>query len=304
VAETIDLSIEERAALDQLSQAAERRDLYALLGVNPKANAEDIQKAFYERSRRWHPDRFFRRELGEYREKLDQVFVTTTEAYRILSDGESRSRYDATRSPARPAPAPSTADSGSEKPKARVANRALDEMRNQLKERLAKAKQLHVEGMAALAEGNVMKASSALSLAMTYDPQNLQYKKDAEVARKKARLIQAKQFVTAAENAESFANHKEALSNYLKAIEFGLREARPFYRAGLLVKKIDDDTKGAIQHLRNAVSLEPNNIEYRQSLGDLYLEVGLGTSARAQFEHILTIDKSNAKAKEGLKAIQ
>jgi curved DNA-binding protein CbpA len=309
----IDLSAAERETLTQLAVIAESRDHYALLGVVPGAPASDIQRAFYERSRSWHPDRFFRKELGPFREKLDQVFLAVTESYRILSNPATRAAYDRTRpaAPARPAPrAPGAAAAASgpaaarlPRPPDRAMSKAVEEMRNQLKERLSRAAALHAEGMAALKDGHVVKASNALSMALTFDPNNAQYKADAESARREARIVQAKQFLAAAENAESFANHRQAQASYQKAIEYGLREARVYYRLGLLTKKLDEDSKAAMQHLRQAVALDGENVEFRIVLAELYVETGMQTSARAQYEHILSLDKSNSKAKDGLKAL-
>ncbi|MFM2248359.1 MAG: hypothetical protein RL071_4434 [Pseudomonadota bacterium] len=307
----IDLSAAERETLTQLAVIAESRDHYALLGVVPGAPASDIQRAFYERSRSWHPDRFFRKELGPFREKLDQVFLAVTESYRILSNPATRAAYDRTRpaAPARPAPrAPAAAAGGPAparlpRPPDRAMSKAVEEMRNQLKERLSRAAALHAEGMAALKDGHVVKASNALSMALTFDPNNAQYKADADSARREARIVQAKQFLAAAENAESFANHRQAQASYQKAIEYGLREARVYYRLGLLTKKLDEDSKAAMQHLRQAVALDGENVEFRIVLAELYVETGMQTSARAQYEHILSLDKSNSKAKDGLKAL-
>lgn len=305
----IDLTADERAQLSAMAQHAAARDHYALLNAKPTASAAELQQAFYQISRTWHPDRFFRRELGEYREVLDTVFLAVTESYRILSNPVSRLTYDRAR-PAAPSGAARTATADPSRPSPRPAPRldravskAMLEMRAQLKERLQKAATLHAEGVAARAEGQVLKASNAFSMALTYDPKNEQYKTDAEEAKKAARLHQARQAIAAAENAESFANHRQAHDGYRRAIEFGLREARAFYRLGVLTKKLDEDTKAAVQHLRQAVALDGDNLEYRLTLAEMYTEAGMATSARAQYEHILSVDKTNSKAKESLKEL-
>lgn len=304
----IDLTADERAQLSALAQHAAARDHYALLNAKPTASAAELQQAFYQISRTWHPDRFFRRELGAYREVLETVFLAVTESYRILSNPVTRLTYDRGR-PAAPS-ASSRAAADPSRPAARPAPRldravskAMLEMRAQLKERLQKAAALHAEGVAARAEGNVLKASNAFSMALTYDPKNEQYKLDAEEGKKAARLHQARQAIAAAENAESFANHRQAHDSYRRAIEYGLRDARAYYRLGVLTKKLDEDVKGAMQHLRQAVALDGDNLEFRLTLAELYTEAGMATSARAQYEHILSVDKTNSKAKESLKEL-
>ena len=89
----IDLSADERVRLDELHALAMTATFYELLGVPTDADSKAVQRAYYELSRTWHPDRFFRRDLGPYTERLEFVFTTMTRAYRTLSDNTARSRY-------------------------------------------------------------------------------------------------------------------------------------------------------------------------------------------------------------------
>ena len=87
------LTAEERAKIDALHDVATNSTYFELLGVPPEADPRQVQKAYYDLSRSWHPDRFFRREMGEYGERLEMVFATITKAYRTLSDETARTRY-------------------------------------------------------------------------------------------------------------------------------------------------------------------------------------------------------------------
>ncbi len=62
-------------------------DLYAVLGVTNKATPEDIKRAFRELSKQWHPD-VCKEDGAELR------FKQINEAYKILSDPESRVQYE------------------------------------------------------------------------------------------------------------------------------------------------------------------------------------------------------------------
>ncbi len=90
----IALSPEEQASLDQLHTLSEEGTFYELLGVPPDAEREAIQQAFYDLSRQWHPDRFFRKDLGDYEERVEAVFVAITEAWRTLGNDAGRYAYD------------------------------------------------------------------------------------------------------------------------------------------------------------------------------------------------------------------
>jgi molecular chaperone DnaJ len=64
------------------------RDYYEVLGVDRKASADEIKKAYRELARKWHPDRNPDDEAAEERFKEIQG------AYDVLSDDEKRKQYD------------------------------------------------------------------------------------------------------------------------------------------------------------------------------------------------------------------
>ncbi|XP_052047072.1 dnaJ homolog subfamily C member 4 isoform X4 [Apodemus sylvaticus] len=61
---------------------------YELLGVHPRASAEEVKRAFFTKSKELHPDR----DPGN--PALHSRFVELNEAYRVLSREESRRNYD------------------------------------------------------------------------------------------------------------------------------------------------------------------------------------------------------------------
>jgi curved DNA-binding protein len=62
-------------------------DLYATLGVGRTASRDEIQRAYRTLARRYHPD--INKDPG-----AEDVFKDVTEAYDVLSDPETRRRYD------------------------------------------------------------------------------------------------------------------------------------------------------------------------------------------------------------------
>jgi curved DNA-binding protein CbpA len=90
---------EEQEAIEALYELILTGDNYAVLGVSPDADVAHIRRAYYGMSRSWHPDQFYRRAIGEWRERIDEVFAGINRAYQVLSDPESRAAYDAGREP-------------------------------------------------------------------------------------------------------------------------------------------------------------------------------------------------------------
>ena len=91
------LTSTEEASLEKLWTLTQGGDHYEILGVEDTAERSDIQQAYYTLSRQWHPDRFFRVDLGEQGERLEAVFIAITEAYRTLSNDSARRAYDVQR---------------------------------------------------------------------------------------------------------------------------------------------------------------------------------------------------------------
>ena len=67
---------------------AARRDPYSVLGVEKKASAGDIKKAYRKLARQYHPDR------NPDDEKAEERFKEISEAHDVLSDPEKRAAYD------------------------------------------------------------------------------------------------------------------------------------------------------------------------------------------------------------------
>jgi DnaJ-domain-containing protein 1 len=57
---------------------------HTLLGVAPDADSATIKRAFAAASKELHPDRYFGKDLGGYRDKLAQIFARITEAVQAL----------------------------------------------------------------------------------------------------------------------------------------------------------------------------------------------------------------------------
>ncbi|WP_459128649.1 molecular chaperone DnaJ [Guggenheimella bovis] len=64
------------------------RDYYEVLGVDKKASAEEIKKAYRKLAMQYHPDR------NPDNKEAEAKFKEINEAYEVLSNEEKRSRYD------------------------------------------------------------------------------------------------------------------------------------------------------------------------------------------------------------------
>ncbi len=134
----IELSAELQRELVAFARTLPVGSHYVALGLERGAAPERIREAFSERSRRFHPDRFFGRNLGGFEPLLHQVYKRVVVAYEVLRQPESRARYDrgldaaqlrqVAPSGTRPRPAPERA--GSLRSRARrLGNSVLSDLR-------------------------------------------------------------------------------------------------------------------------------------------------------------------------------
>ncbi|MFZ9292412.1 MAG: DnaJ domain-containing protein, partial [Ilumatobacteraceae bacterium] len=63
-------------------------DFYEILGVDRRASADEIKKAYRKRARELHPD------ANPDDPTAEDRFKELSRAYEVLSDAESRARYD------------------------------------------------------------------------------------------------------------------------------------------------------------------------------------------------------------------
>src|SRR4051794_32256535 len=90
----IDLPADMQRELRDLEARGGRITHYELIGVAADADGGAIRRAYLEKSKRFHPDAWYRKELGEFGPLLSKWFQRLAGAYETLSDEESRADYD------------------------------------------------------------------------------------------------------------------------------------------------------------------------------------------------------------------
>lgn len=368
----IDLTPAQMEELDRMVECVDQDDLYGLLRVGPDADANAIQKAYYELSRSWHPDRFFRKKLGEYGERLETAFVGVTQAYKTLTDPVKRKNYDREHrarlekrrteeqeaearaerqrrreerkqaeergevsTPPRTDAAPRQRSSvvrSSERTERRrdrdgpsirerlaqnsqrrsgsslgvtdrLRSRMMEQVREQVGERLRKARTFYEAGKADYEGGRILKAASNLKLALEFDPENSEYQDLYEKVEQESRKVRIISLVNQGEQAESYQQVKQAIQAYRDAVELAPTEGKVYFRLARLVRMDEGDDREALRLFREAVLRSPGNTEYRLGLGQLYKELGMRLNARREFQAVLDKDAGNAEARAAMKEL-
>ena len=89
----IDLTAEQARRIDEFYATLEGRDAFELLEVTRDADKKEIKRAYFKLSKEFHPDRFFQKNIGPYKERLSKIFQSIKNAFELLSDDARRNAY-------------------------------------------------------------------------------------------------------------------------------------------------------------------------------------------------------------------
>lgn len=95
LAEDVELDVETRRRVLLMHRSLDRTNHYALLGVSPKVDRKELKRAYFELAAKVHPDRYFRKNLGSFKQRMEIVFGRLTIAHDILTNKDKRAEYDA-----------------------------------------------------------------------------------------------------------------------------------------------------------------------------------------------------------------
>ncbi len=91
-----DLTEEQKKRILHVEAHLDDWNHYTLLGVKRTASTADIKTGYFKASKEFHPDTFFRKDIGKYAERVDRIFRAMKAAYDVLSKAPIRVAYDET----------------------------------------------------------------------------------------------------------------------------------------------------------------------------------------------------------------
>jgi curved DNA-binding protein CbpA len=304
LSEEVDLPVERKREI-LAREAALGQDHYTFLGLKPGASAKEISGAYHEASRVFHPDRYFGKQLGSYKARLERVFRRLAEAHATLTDDAKRDAYlkanprlRVAAASAGPARAPSSADDA-----ARQAERRARLARHPYLARGAKAKTLVEEAKSQLQSGTPERALGLLHMANKLDPRHnpgasvrneAQAQKNAE--RMKAEFERAKEAVALGDAAAAVTAYRAILALDPTSHEAALSCAQLLFRAG--------EPAEARPLAQTAVQLRPDHVPSLVLLGTVCGQLGMNKVARRHLEAALERDADNVEAKQLLKKLR
>lgn len=301
----LDLTAERQHELLALEQQARAADPRAVLGLPKTATLDEVKAAYFELSRRLHPDQFFRKRLGSFQGKVDQIFTRVTQAFQEL-----------TRPPAVGPPAPGGAVTAAMAPPAAELPELADalpalETDLELPETGALASESpaadpEITGrprerfQKALARHKWAAAAEALAALALEDPNALDVPKlRAELGRREGEA-EAKLAFEKGNAAAQKPDWAEAFKLYERASTLDPRNPVYVERAARALM-YDGDLKEAKRLAERAIELKADDPLSHLTLANVFLRAGMERNARREFELALKLDPKNDFAKSQLR---
>ena len=258
----------------------ETASYFEVLGVDRSGDARDIKRAYFKLSKEFHPDRYFRRNIGDYGARLDRIFKKVVEAYELLSDPTTRSEIESTLGSApsavgleegsyRGAETGRTESLGREKKPSgyrtptRMEN--LERLRRRFKvpkkvlaERQFKAGQFYQAAQVAAYQDNWLEAAASARLAIAFDPWSRKFKEGFADIQSQVHRVRADELLAQAEDAGS---QEDALKLLEEALHYRPMDPAANARAARLALDVNDVDR-ALEYAENACELEPQSASY------------------------------------------
>lgn len=90
----IELSLDQLQRIELFFHTLEQRNAFQTLEIDHHADAKTVKKAYFKLSKEFHPDRYFGKSIGDYKQKLIQIFQSVKSAFELLSDTTRREAYE------------------------------------------------------------------------------------------------------------------------------------------------------------------------------------------------------------------
>ena len=271
------------------------RDDWTVLGLKPGATAEAVKLAYFDASRVFHPDRYYGKNLGSFRARLERIFQRLSEAHETLTEALRHARPPASTaatyvvSRERPSGSATGPDPRAEERRARLARHPylrskaqagalVEEAQRHM--RTAPEKALHLLEQAKALGGHAGKDRA------------LEVEAKQELASRRSE-DEMKKGSDAAQGGDAAA----AAQAYARASELDPHRPDAAYEAARWLLKAGRPLAEARGLAQRAVTLRADHLQSQLLLAEICIRMGMGSVARRHLEAALKLDPGNAKAK-------
>ena len=306
----VDLPEAFQREIRELARALPTRTYYDVLGVRHDAESADIRDAFFERSKTYHPDRYFKKELGPYSELLNEIYKRIVAAHDVLRDPKLRGAYDRSLTPttaeARPLPPPASI-SARPSPGGRGSSLRsrlglqspglmLVSLQRQLEQSRARAK---FEAAMLQKDGGERARRSWSSLAPASTRREKKYHDEPPSSAARERSADGAAQGRDAARGRSRGGRRAARGS----AQLCPTDAGPKVKLADLLFTIGDELEKAALYAERAVSLEEENVRFRKRAGEIYRKAVDEAKARKHLQRAWELDPMDKEIRQALQTL-
>jgi tetratricopeptide (TPR) repeat protein len=324
LSEDVEISVERRKEILVLEEAVDSKNFFELLGVDVKTPAADVKAAYYEMSRKFHPDKYFQKNLGSFRARLERVFRQLTLAQETLTNATKRAAYlkanpragqvtqvskasevakttSSSSTPSKePVNAPPTADELKREEERNVERRSRL-ARHPYLAKGQKVKELVKKAQDLARKGEWSQAFAQANAATQIDPLNREALKVLSEARMRNEFERAEAEFQKGQKAQEDERFALALAAFKTALSICPQHARAAYMIGLLALEKGADLQEAQSFAQKAVESDPKQADHQLLLARIHDRMGAKALAKKYYEEVLRLEPKNEEAKKHVK---
>lgn len=308
LAEPVDLSVEQKKRILYTHHHLDKWSLYQLLGVRWRDDKNALKRAYFERSKEWHPDRFPRANLGSYRVRIEAIFKAVREAHEVLKDPERKKSYDDTAGLDMLDERDMADALKAKRREARQARRASDVQRrrrdsNPILQRIKKAKRMYAEALIHEERGELLDALHHAQGALALHDDKV-YKTLVNDLKSRTAVQRIRPLIKRGRNHESLTEWDQAIAVFAEAVrqapehgEARLRLAYNLLMAGRPATAINEHVHKAAQQL-------PEEPEVHYVRGLFYERASMSKAAVGAYERALELRPGYEAARKRLRRLK
>jgi curved DNA-binding protein CbpA len=278
---------------------------YELLGVSPDADAASIRRAYLLKSKRFHPDAWYGKDVGDFAPLLSKAFQRLSAAYQVLSDEDTRAAYDRDH-------AGSLTNREREAIERRALSREEQERRSREgRERLLRtkgfarvgaARKLYEEALELALAGERAQAIASLQTARELDPNRKEIAAKLGELERETQKARARSALQSADERERRNDLQSAFTAYVQSFQM-----EQTYAAALGAARVGyalRDFHHASTYAARAAELAlPGDVEARFLLAKSLVDLGLKARARPELQRVVATKPDHAEARSLLKRV-
>jgi curved DNA-binding protein CbpA len=302
LSEEVELEPARKQEILALERELDRHDHFSVLGLTPGASAAEAKAAYYELSRRFHPDRYYGKNLGSFRGRIERIFRRISEAQGVLTQADKRAAYlKAHPELAAATPAPTPEDPGAAE---RHAERRARLARHPYLARPQRLNELVARARDALGRGDFEQAYADLHQALGLDAKHAEATALLAEARRRHEIQRAGRELARGKELERAGDLSGALSALKLASTLDPRSAEAAFRAAWVGRGAGLDPKEVRALALRAVELDPRRAAYHVLAAQVHLESGAKKLAKKHLEDALSLEPEHAEARAQLKKLR